>query len=198
MPTHTSRMPTSSQNPETNTEAPSEAEDHVPPTASRKASPRHEPAGKKKRKKPLQQRGPTRQTFLLPPEPDLAVPRPTSKTIECNMMDYTDGEGVARRIYMPEVTMFLACGLFSGKRFDDLARFPAWGECFYILQPTCSPRLVCLFVLACACIESTDYRTAVSHLCCRVSSRVSRAVSSLGLSVLEREAKGLPHVLRYR
>lgn len=44
------------------------------------------------------------------------------------MMSYTDGEGVARRIYMPKRTMSLASALLSGKRFDDLARFPVWGE----------------------------------------------------------------------
>lgn len=53
--------------------------------------------------------------------------RPT-KTVECNMMSYTDGEGVARSIYMPKGTAGLAAALHTARRFDDLAKFPAWGE----------------------------------------------------------------------
>lgn len=116
-------MSNSPQDPEVPTEPHSEAENNATATAPAKASPGHELVG-------------TTQTALakdggndacLAPAPGLTIPRPI-KTVECNMMSYTDGEGVTRKIYMPKGTARLAGTLYTAKRFDDLARFPAWGE----------------------------------------------------------------------
>lgn len=114
-------MSTSTHKPEASTEPPSKAGNDAPATASTKASPGHEPSevmqvayagdgGSEAAGLPL--------GFTI---------RPT-KTVDCNMMSYTDGEGVARQIYMPKGTAGLASALYADKRFDDLARFPAWGE----------------------------------------------------------------------
>lgn len=118
-------MPTSHQKPEIVTNSPStKAENDAPATASTETSPRHEESTE------------TMQTVVLkdsgneadpPHDPEHTISRPT-KTVDCNMLSYTDGEGIARHIYMPKGTMHLACALYDGKRFDDLAKFPAWGE----------------------------------------------------------------------
>lgn len=116
-------MSTLPQNSEIPTESPLKAENNVTATSSTKASPGHEPAE-------------ATQTALaknggngadLSPFSGFTVPRPT-KTVECNMMSYTDGEGVVRQIYMPKGTAKLAGTLYKAKRFDDLAKFPVWGE----------------------------------------------------------------------
>lgn len=119
-------MPTSPQNPSTPTESPSKAGNGAP--AARAPSTEAATPGQGEPEE-------ARQTFLdkhgggeaAGPPSSPTVPHPT-KTVECNMMSYTDGEGVARRIYIPKGTMSVACALYADKRFDDLARFPAWGE----------------------------------------------------------------------
>lgn len=120
-------MPTSPQNPSTHTETPSEAGNDAPAArapSTKAASHRHEePAGATQTAPAKEKSGSEAADSPFSP----TVPRPT-KTVECNMMSYTDGEGVTRQIYMPKGTMSLACALYAGKRFDDLARFPAWGE----------------------------------------------------------------------
>lgn len=117
-------MSTSVPNPEIPSESPPKAEVDAPAAAaSTKASPEHESTE-------------TTPTVLvrdggsnagLPIAPGLTIPRPI-KTVECNMMSYTDGEGVTWQIYMPKGTAGLAGALYTAKRFDELARFPAWGE----------------------------------------------------------------------
>lgn len=118
-------MPTSPDKPSTPTEPPSKAGSDALATApsTKAASPGHE--------EPVQatltaldKHGGSDAADL---PSDLTIPRPT-KTVECNMMSYTDGEGVARQIYMPKGTLGVACALYAGKRFDALARFPSWGE----------------------------------------------------------------------
>ncbi|KAG6365297.1 hypothetical protein INS49_006906 [Diaporthe citri] len=116
-------MPTSPQNPVIPTEAASKAENDATATASTTASPGHEPT-EATQIALAKNCGDEAGLFLAP---GLTIPRPT-KTVECNVMSYTDGEGVARRIYMPKGTAGLAGALYTAKRFDDLARFPAWGE----------------------------------------------------------------------
>lgn len=60
--------------------------------------------------------------------PGLTIPGPITKTVECNMMSYTDGEGITRQIYMPKGTAGLASTLLMDKRWDSLAKFPVWSE----------------------------------------------------------------------
>lgn len=120
-------MPTSSQNPSNPTDPPSKAGDDVPAaraTLAKAASPRHETATEATQKALARDDG-GNEAAEAPSSP--TVLRPT-KTVECNMMSYTDDEGVIRQIYMPKGTMSLACALYADNRFDDLARFPAWGE----------------------------------------------------------------------
>ncbi|KAL2277319.1 hypothetical protein FJTKL_00043 [Diaporthe vaccinii] len=151
-------MSNSPQNPEIPTESPSEAENNATATAPTKASPGHELIE-------------TTQTALakngcneecLAPAFGLVIPRPT-KTVECNMMSYTDGEGVARKIYMPKGTARLAGTLYTAKRFDDLARFPVWGECQLVTGSSCpSPcLLVCVGVFLYS--ASMTCYTAIYH-----------------------------------
>lgn len=119
-------MSTSPQHPSTPTEPPSKAGDDAPATrapSTKAASHRHEePAGATQR---ALARDDSSEAADLPS--GLTIPRPT-KTVECNMMSYTDDEGVTRQIYIPKGTMGVACALYADKRFEDLARFPAWGE----------------------------------------------------------------------
>ena len=145
-------MSTSTQKLELPTESPSNMESDVPATATAKAktSPENEPietvqAGLA--------RGGREGENALPDAVLAALSRPI-KTVECNMMSYTDGEGVARQIYMPKGTIRLASALYTAKRFSDLARFPAWGECFHTsLSPLLSLGLSACFVLAYICIR---------------------------------------------
>lgn len=104
------------------TESPSKAGNDTPATVSTKASHGHEVM---EVIQVAHAKAGGSEAADLPP--GLIIPRPT-KTVECNMMSYTDGEGVTREIYMPKGTMGLACALSEAKRFDDLAKFPAWGE----------------------------------------------------------------------
>lgn len=116
-------MPTQPQKPVLPTEAPCKAENDATATPSTKTSPGHEPTEVIQiahAKDGGDEAGPVLA-------PGLTIPRPI-KTVECNMMSYTDGDGVARKIYMPKGTAGLAGALYTAKRFDDLAKFPAWGE----------------------------------------------------------------------
>ncbi|KAJ0116547.1 hypothetical protein J7T55_007527 [Diaporthe amygdali] len=63
--------------------------------------------------------------------PGLTIPGPITKTVECNMMSYTDGEGITRQIYMPKGTAGLASTLLMDKRWDSLAKFPVWNNQTY-------------------------------------------------------------------
>ncbi|KAL1858976.1 hypothetical protein Daus18300_009734 [Diaporthe australafricana] len=125
-------MPTSPESPKIPSTTSSEGKDDVQgPHTSRKASPEHETsqtmqaavagAGDKAEMPP---------GVAAPPPPGFVVPRPI-KTVQCNMMSYTDGEGIARQIYMPKGTARLACTLSLGKRWDDLAKFPIWNNQTY-------------------------------------------------------------------
>lgn len=117
-------MSNSSQNLEAHTERPANVGDDAPATSSAKASPGYEATE-------------TPQTVVVKvarneegdpiPISGPANLRPT-KTVECNMMSYADGDGVTRQIYMPKGTARLAGALLTAKRFSDLAKFPAWGE----------------------------------------------------------------------
>lgn len=119
-------MPTSPDKPSTPTEPPSKAGNDALATAppTKAASPGHEEPAEATLTA-LAKKGGSSEAAGLPS--GLTIPRPT-KTVECNMMSYTDGEGVARQIYMPKGTMGVACALYAGKRFDALAKFPTWGE----------------------------------------------------------------------
>lgn len=63
---------------------------------------------------------------IWPQIPD-PIPRPT-RSVECNMMSYVDGEGAKREIWMPKGTMRTACNHLEKKDWDALSKFPAWGE----------------------------------------------------------------------
>lgn len=119
-------MPISSQNPSTPAELPCPAENDAPATVppTKAASPGQEEEATEEEQTALARDGSSEATDL---PSGLTVPRPI-KTVECNMTSYTDDEGVTRQIYMPKGTMSVACALYAGKRFEDLARFPAWGE----------------------------------------------------------------------
>lgn len=65
-----------------------------------------------------------RQIYPNLPE---SIPRPT-RTVECNMMSYTDGEGAKKEIWIPKGTLSTACKHFERKDWDALAKFPAWSE----------------------------------------------------------------------
>lgn len=117
-------MPTSPQDPSTPTEPPSEALNDAPAAtapSTKAASVRHGEATEAIQTALAKGNGDSEAADL---PSGITIHCPT-KTVECNMMSYTDGEGVARRIYMPKGTMSNASALYAGKRFDDLARFPS-------------------------------------------------------------------------
>lgn len=117
-------MSTSPPNPEIPSESSPKAEvDASAAAASTKASPGHEPT--ETIQIALAKDGGNDAGLRI--APGLTITRPI-KTVECNMMSYTDSEGVTRQIYMPKGTAGLAGALYTAKRFDELARFPAWGE----------------------------------------------------------------------
>lgn len=58
-----------------------------------------------------------------PPNPP--PPQPI-KTVEINMMAYVDDKGFMRKIYLPKGTASTARRLYAEKRWDDLAKFPAY------------------------------------------------------------------------
>lgn len=129
----TARMPDPTQNIEPRPESPSSIKnDDVAATSPSKPNPGDKQATKAppdhipvfvveitrdKEGNPLPFLGPT-------------ISRPI-KTVECNTMSYTDGDGVARQIYMPKGTARLAGALLMAERFSDLARFPAWDDQTY-------------------------------------------------------------------
>ncbi|KAG8161439.1 hypothetical protein KVR01_008426 [Diaporthe batatas] len=115
-------MPDSTQNPEARSEDASNTEDDVPATLlPPTASSAHEGATETSQIQVVSANSPEKPLPIPTPE----MLRPT-KTVECNMMGYTDDGGVARQIYMPKGTAALARDLFQAKRFSDLAKFPAW------------------------------------------------------------------------
>ncbi|KAM7190379.1 hypothetical protein V8F33_009495 [Rhypophila sp. PSN 637] len=57
--------------------------------------------------------------------PPTNPPRSTS-TVECNMMEYTDDQGVTHQIYLPKGTMQRAGRLFLEKNWEELGKFPAY------------------------------------------------------------------------
>ncbi|KAM7214279.1 hypothetical protein V8F06_010330 [Rhypophila decipiens] len=58
--------------------------------------------------------------------PPTNPPRSTG-TVECNMMEYTDDQGVTHQIYLPKGTMQRAARLFLAKNWEELGKFPAYG-----------------------------------------------------------------------
>lgn len=121
--TNTAKMPDSTQNQEARRESPSNTKDDVPATSSPKASPAHEESTESSKIQVVSLN--LLENPLPIPTPEML--RPT-KTVDCNMMQYTDGDGVTRQIYMPKGTAKLASDLFMAKRYSDLAKFPVWGE----------------------------------------------------------------------
>lgn len=55
-----------------------------------------------------------------------SLPRPT-RTVECNMMSYTDGKGTKKQIWMPKGTTRTACKHLEKEDWDALVKFPVWG-----------------------------------------------------------------------
>ncbi|KAG4430313.1 hypothetical protein IFR05_014203 [Cadophora sp. M221] len=53
------------------------------------------------------------------------VPIPT-RSVECNSMSYTDGEGVGRQIWIPKGTLQTASMHFYKKNWDALAKWPTY------------------------------------------------------------------------
>lgn len=122
------RMPDSTQAPEARPEHPSNTKAGEPATSSPpKASPAHEDATSETSQIPVFNANLLENPVTIPQSTILNLPRPI-KTVDCNMMQYTNGDGVARQIYMPKGTAALASNLLTAKRFSDLAKFPAWGE----------------------------------------------------------------------
>src|ERR1700712_1050442 len=51
-----------------------------------------------------------------------------ARTLECNMISYTDGEGAKKEIWLPKGTMLTACKHFEKNDWDALAKFPVWSK----------------------------------------------------------------------
>lgn len=66
----------------------------------------------------------TRKIYPNLPE---SLPTPT-RTVECNMISYTDGEGAKKEIWIPKGTLRTACMHFENQDWDALTKFPAWSE----------------------------------------------------------------------
>lgn len=56
-------------------------------------------------------------------------------TVECNSMEFVDSHGVKHKIYLPKGTMKRACQLFADENWDELVKFPVYGECNLVLIP---------------------------------------------------------------
>lgn len=61
---------------------------------------------------------------IYPQLPD-KPPVPT-RTVECNSMSYTDGEGVQRQIWIPKGTLKTASKHLENQNWAALARFPTY------------------------------------------------------------------------
>lgn len=62
-----------------------------------------------------------------PIPPNWQIPRPT-KSVEVNSMSYTDKEGTKHTIYLPKGTARIATKLLTENMYDELAKFPPYGE----------------------------------------------------------------------
>lgn len=51
------------------------------------------------------------------------------KLLEPNKLVFTDDEGVRHAIHMPAGTFKTANDHYIAENYDELKKFPAWGEC---------------------------------------------------------------------
>jgi hypothetical protein len=51
------------------------------------------------------------------------------KLVEPNKLVFTDDEGVRHAIHMPAGTFRIANDHYIAENYDELKKFPAWGEC---------------------------------------------------------------------
>lgn len=69
----------------------------------------------------------------VPPEnPNLG--KECELIVECNQLNYQDGEGVQRQIFIPKGTMSRATELLEAENWEELAKFPVWGKSFFRLS----------------------------------------------------------------
>ena len=47
---------------------------------------------------------------------------------QCNRVNYTDGTGKKCSIWMQKGTMEAACAYFKAENWEELAKYPVWGE----------------------------------------------------------------------
>ncbi|PVH75769.1 hypothetical protein DL98DRAFT_518461 [Cadophora sp. DSE1049] len=85
------------------------------------SSPEPAPFPEEHRNKPMSWEDMRKIYPQLPEKP----PVPT-RTVECNSMSYTDGEGVQRQIWIPKGTLKTACKHLDNKNWAALTKFPTY------------------------------------------------------------------------